>query len=60
MVEVVPRIEKARLYRGRGGELVRSAACRLIECIALANVPLNVKTQVCYRAQVHASLCMRH
>eukprot|EP00004_Rigifila_ramosa_P020245 TRINITY_DN5246_c0_g1_i1.p1 TRINITY_DN5246_c0_g1~~TRINITY_DN5246_c0_g1_i1.p1 ORF type:complete len:953 (-),score=244.07 TRINITY_DN5246_c0_g1_i1:1026-3854(-) len=28
---VVPNLEKARLYRGRGGELVRAAVCNLIE-----------------------------
>ena len=31
IISVVPQIEKARLYRGRGGEIVRQAACRLIE-----------------------------
>jgi hypothetical protein len=46
IVAVVPQIEKARLYRGRGGEIVRQAACRLIECIALAELPLPVKMQV--------------
>lgn len=46
VVAIVPRIEQARLYRGRGGELVREAACRLIECLALALVPLSVKTQL--------------
>ena len=25
---VVPAIEKARLYRGKGGELMRTAVCR--------------------------------
>lgn len=25
---VVPAIEKARLYRGKGGEIMRSAVCR--------------------------------
>ena len=46
VVEVVPRIEQARLYRGRGGEYVRGAACRLIECVALAHVNLGVKRQL--------------
>ena len=46
VVDVVPRVEKARLYRGRGGEMVRAAACRLIEAVARAGVPLPVKTQV--------------
>ncbi len=38
---IVPRAEKARAYRGRGGELVRAAACRLIECVCLAGHPLT-------------------
>ena len=42
----MPQIEKARLYRGRGGEIVRKAVCRLIECIAIAQLPLAVKMQV--------------
>jgi hypothetical protein len=46
IIAVVPQIEKARLYRGRGGEMVRQAACRLIESIAVAALPLPVKMQV--------------
>lgn len=46
IAELVPSIEKARLYRGRGGEIMRSAACRMIECISLATIPLTVKQQV--------------
>ncbi len=45
IAELVPSIENARLYRGRGGEVMRSAACRAIECISLAGVPLTVKQQ---------------
>ena len=46
IAELVPSIENARLYRGRGGEIMRSAACRMVECISLADVPLTVKQQV--------------
>jgi hypothetical protein len=46
IAELVPSIEKARLYRGRGGEIMRSAACRMVECMSLADVPLTVKQQV--------------
>ena len=45
IAELVPSLEKARLYRGRGGEIMRSAACRMIECISLAQIPLTVKQQ---------------
>ena len=34
---LVPRIEKARLYRGRGGEAMRVSVCRVIECCAHAH-----------------------
>ena len=43
---LVPRLEKARLYRGRGGEMVRGGACRLLECIALAEHPMTKRAQV--------------
>lgn len=46
IAELVPSIEKARLYRGRGGEIMRSASCRMIECISLARIPLIVRQQV--------------
>lgn len=46
VAEVVSNVEKERLYRGRGGELVRRAVCRLLECMALAAMPLTVKVQV--------------
>ncbi|KVH89203.1 Armadillo-like helical [Cynara cardunculus var. scolymus] len=32
---VVPAIEKARLYRGKGGEIMRAAVSRFIECISI-------------------------
>ena len=47
IVDLVPRIEKARLYRGRGGEIMRYASCRMIECVSLANIQMAVKQQVC-------------
>lgn len=40
---IVPAIEKARLYRGKGGEIMRSAVSRLIECTSVARVPLTEK-----------------
>ena len=43
---LVQAIEKARLYRGRGGEMMRGGVCRFIECISLASIPLTVKEQV--------------
>lgn len=40
---VVPAIEKARLYRGKGGEIMRSAVSRFIECISVSSVSLPEK-----------------
>ena len=37
---LMPAIESARLYRGRGGEHIRVAVCRLIEELSEAGVPL--------------------
>jgi len=41
MLEVVQKIEKARLYRGKGGEIMRNGVCRLIEVISMAQIPLS-------------------
>ncbi|KAL4562818.1 hypothetical protein LXL04_026849 [Taraxacum kok-saghyz] len=40
---VVPAIEKARLYRGKGGEIMRAAVSRFIECISIVNISLTEK-----------------
>jgi len=56
IIEINPTIEKKRLYRGRGGEIMRSAVMRLIECISLAELSLTVKHQVAYLDSVDASL----
>ncbi|KAI3800449.1 hypothetical protein L1987_28540 [Smallanthus sonchifolius] len=40
---VVPAIEKARLYRGKGGEIMRAAVSRFIECISIVNITLTDK-----------------
>jgi hypothetical protein len=56
VAELVPSIEQARLYRGRGGEIMRNAACRMVECISHAGVPLSVKQQVRLLDSVDACL----
>ena len=46
ILNIVPAIEKARLYRGKGGEMIRYVVCMLIEAIAIAKIPLqSVKVQ---------------
>ncbi len=53
---LVAVIEKARLYRGRGGEIMRAAVSRYIECMARSKVPLTVKQQVGILDTVDANL----
>ncbi|KAL2514965.1 Tubulin-folding cofactor D [Forsythia ovata] len=43
VANMVPAIEKARLYRGKGGEIMRSAVSRFIEYIARVQVHLTEK-----------------
>ena len=45
LADVVPAIEKARLYRGKGGEIMRGAVSRFIECESLAQIPLQLSSQ---------------
>lgn len=42
----VATIEKKRLYRGKGGEQMREAVCRLIQCMSITRIPLTVSQQV--------------
>lgn len=42
---IVPAIEKARLYRGKGGEIMRLAVSRFIECISSSHVALSERTE---------------
>jgi hypothetical protein len=42
IIDIVPAIERARLYRGRGAELIRFAVCKLIEAIATMKFSLNL------------------
>ena len=58
LAELVSEIEKARLYRGRGGEMMRSAVARFIECLSLCRLPLTVKQQVKLLDSVDT--CLKH
>jgi len=53
---VAPAIEKARLYRGRGGEVMRGAVCRLLEVSALVRMPCGPKTALRNLTSVDESL----
>ena len=41
VVGLVPAVEKARLFRGRGGEAMRGACCRVSEAVAMCQLPLT-------------------
>lgn len=53
---IVPAIEKARLYRGKGGEIMRSAVSRFISCISIAGISLNDKTKKCLLETLNENL----
>ena len=40
---LVQTVEKLRLYRGKGGELMRGSICRLLRSLAIACIPLTAK-----------------
>ena len=46
IINLVPKIDKARLYRGKGGELFRQASCFLIENISRCHFLVPVKLQL--------------
>ena len=46
IINLVPKIDKARLYRGKGGELFRQASCYCIENTARSHLSMTIKTQL--------------
>lgn len=40
---IVPAIEKARLYRGKGGEIMRSSVSQFIQRTSCANIHISDK-----------------
>lgn len=44
--DIVPTLDKARMFRGRGSEVLRASSCALIESIARAQLSMVSKTQV--------------
>jgi hypothetical protein len=46
IMTLVPRLDKARMFRGRGGEILRAASCKLVESVARADMPVATKTKV--------------
>jgi len=46
VVRVIERIEDKHIFRGKGGEIMRSAVCRLFECIASVGQSLTMDSRV--------------
>lgn len=43
---IIDKIDKLRLYRGKGGEIMRAGVCHLIFSLSLAKVPINEKERL--------------
>lgn len=43
ITSLVDQIEKKRLYRGKGGEIMRAGVCHLIHAMSTAKVPFNAE-----------------
>ena len=56
--EVVPTIEKKRLYRGKGGQIIRIAVCRYLECISKSRISLTCAQIL--KAQETLNECIYH
>ena len=56
--EIIFNIEKKRLYRGKGGQIIRSAVCRFIECLAKSEIVLNTREIV--KLQETLNDCIMH
>ena len=46
IVDLVIKLEKARMYRGRGGELLRHASCLLVENLARSHLTVEIKKKI--------------
>lgn len=60
ITNLVPKIDKGRLYRGKGGEQFRQASCLLIENIAKCHLTMPVKTQLHLLDLVNENLKQPH
>ena len=41
--DIIPNVEKSKLYRGKGGEIMRNGVCHLIKAMSIAH--LDFKTE---------------
>ena len=60
IINLVPKIDKARLYRGKGGELFRQASCYCIQNTARSHLSMPIKTQLILLELLNENLKQPH
>jgi len=45
IISIIGKIEKARLDKGKGGEIMRTGICHLIHALSIANIQIDDKTK---------------
>eukprot|EP01041_Mallomonas_annulata_P002638 gene2638-5176_t len=60
LVQTVPKMDKARMFRGKGGEILRRASCYLVECIARSHLNIPIKTKISLIEFINENLKQPH
>lgn len=61
LINLVPKLDKARLYRGKGSDILRQASCLLIENIAKSAISIsNMKQKVTFIEILNENLKQPH
>jgi hypothetical protein len=45
VTEIIRNVDKARLYRGKGGEVMRGGVCHLIRAMAISRIQLPIANE---------------
>eukprot|EP01022_Parablepharisma_sp_SALTPOND_P000943 TRINITY_DN105303_c0_g1_i1.p1 TRINITY_DN105303_c0_g1~~TRINITY_DN105303_c0_g1_i1.p1 ORF type:complete len:1052 (-),score=105.14 TRINITY_DN105303_c0_g1_i1:6138-9032(-) len=53
---LIQTIEKLRLYRGKGGEIMRSGVCKLLRSLAISCIPLTARQIKVYHQTLEENL----
>uniref|UniRef100_A0A7S3QWP0 Tubulin-specific chaperone D n=1 Tax=Dunaliella tertiolecta TaxID=3047 RepID=A0A7S3QWP0_DUNTE len=56
VADLIPAIDKARLYRGKGGEVMREAVCKLVCACARVQLPLTAAQHTKFMEAVDENL----
>lgn len=57
---LIHQVEKNRMFRGRGGEMIREAVCQVIGAIGYAQLSISTKTQVSHVECLNENLRQPH